>query len=1382
MSLETNNSHNAKNAGSAESAASNDATTSGNKPTSSPLHTCWRGFKLLTRLLIYIPLTLLVLVALLLGTEIGSRLSVNLADKFVPGLELTYGEGTLNQDLRLSHLAWSMTGIKVNAQDVHLVWQPVCFLQKQLCVNELTTGQLAVNIDTHALGEDSVEETPPATEPSELVLPITIMLGNAELNAIDIKVDDMQFAAKRISTQAQWLASGLTLDTLVSDGLSVFIPSGESSAANATNTIANVTNANAIGENTKSNSENPSQSEQANQGKNRATANHADTQTAANNTATKSTQSTKSTAADDSSKVNNSNTDNADDTWALAALPPVFMPFPLQVDELSLHNTRLQIGERVDEFSQASLRGSFRQYQLNLTQLDIAHTDGTLSLKGDLALTHDYPLNIEADIQLNQLPELPELSGQQLSLSLGNSVGQLAINANAKGDADFALKGEITLSDATLPYSFNLTEGRLQWPLKTPLYLVDSLTLVTQGSLKDQSAKLSANLVTPYHSVLAIATDVRHHNSTVTINQFDASGEIGQVGVTGELGYQDAISWKANVLLNELKLQAITLPNDTTVTTEKTKKTANPTPATALPTSLISGQLHTQGKLHDEHWQVALTDTQLSGKLQGYLFDIKGDVSINDALHLSSNGLNANVLGTTLTLNGAANRNWDLNAELQIPNLGLWLPDASGQLQATITVSGDEKQPRLNVVSHIANVKYQDINILESNLSGNYHPLAAHKFDLSLTANTLNLAGQKLATVALAANGDISAQSLTLKAMGDLGVDTEINSQFDQKKSRFNADISRININTPVGVWQLDNAIQIAWDQTKAKGSISGFCLVNPNSRLCLNNQVNLGNKGQAQISYSGNPGKLLQPSLPNNMRWDGAADMLANFAWAPKSKPTADVKLAFAPGSIKLKRAKNRAVTINYELFQLDATLDEKKLATNITFESEGVASWQSELDINVTPDRTLSGYANIKHFDLQPFGEFFPQLDTVQGLLTSDLKFSGNLDEPRVAGNINLTQGALSLTANPTLINKIDMGVRLGGQQADIKGRWMMGDGLARLTGSMQWPQGQFSGEMAVQGENLAVIQPPLALLDVSPDVTLRFDSKQLELKGKIAIPSGNIKIVQLAEGGVATSNDVVFTDSIAAAEVKTSPYAVIAELNIVVGNKLTIDGMGLKGNLQGTLLLQQQAFRPPLLFGDVKVKNGSYKFMGQTLTISTGEVQFVGPTSVPNLNIEAIREIKSEDVTAGVRVTGTPMRPVVTLFSNPAKEQAEILSYIIKGSGFNNTNNEQNNSLMMGAALGLSSQVGGGGAINNIGSTATGLIEEFGFSNVQLDTNDEGRVAISGFIGENLMVKYGVGVFNPGYEMTVRYYLLSQLYLETVSGTLGQSLDIYYNFNIQ
>ncbi|GGP60822.1 hypothetical protein GCM10009347_28860 [Shewanella algicola] len=378
------------------------------------------------------------------------------------------------------------------------------------------------------------------------------------------------------------------------------------------------------------------------------------------------------------------------------------------------------------------------------------------------------------------------------------------------------------------------------------------------------------------------------------------------------------------------------------------------------------------------------------------------------------------------------------------------------------------------------------------------------------------------------------------------------------------------------------------------------------------------------------------------------------------------------------------------------------------------------------------------------------------------------------------DISDGAFALSSNPTLIDKLYLSLALEGQQGQLSGQWHMGDGEVSTQGSLTWPQGQFSGDINVKGSNLAVIQPPMAILNVSPDINMTFDEKLFAVKGQVNVPSGQIKIVPLAEGGIAVSNDVVFNDSISEMTVKTIPYAITADVKVNVGKNLTIDGMGLKGKLSGNLLLQQQAFKPPMLFGDIKVTNGSYKFMGQTLTIDTGEVQFVGPTSVPNLNIEATRDIKDEDITAGVRVTGTPMRPVVTLFSSPAKEQAEVLSYILTGKGFTSTSNEQSNSLMMGAALSLGAQFDGG-AMNSIGSTATGLIEKFGFSNVQLDTNDDGKVAVSGYIGEDLMIKYGVGVFNPGYEMTVRYYLLSQLYLESVSSTLSQSLDIYYSFEI-
>ncbi len=1365
----------------------------------------WQIFKLCTRIIVYVPLSLLVLTALLLGTEIGSRVTVGLADKFVPDLALTYTSGSLNKDLTLAHASWSMDGIKVELKDLHLAWQPTCLLQKQLCVNALTASQIDVNIDTEALsaGGAEVDVPPENAEPSELVLPFGIKLDSAELNNINIAVDKMRFSANHIQTAATWFAEGLTVEQLSSEGLAVLIPTDDSPAPDTQATALQGAGTQAT--DTQVTGTKAAETTAAETTSAATTPPQPETEKSA--TAVVETSAKASTEKPIADKQTDENTDKQASTeeWALAHLPQVFMPFPVDVKYLSLDNSRLQIGPREDLFSHIELQGQFAKYQLTLEKLLLAHSYGEVSVVGQLTLEQDYPLALEVQASVTQVDELPELTHQQLSLTLSQSVGQLGIHALAKGDVDFSLNGQLTLKDPTLPYKVKLEKVRAQWPLQHAEYLVSDLNLDSQGSLTQQAATLNGNVTTPFHKVLAISSELHHQDAKLDIKQFNAKGELGSVDVTGELDYAKAITWKAKVLLDNLKLQEITLP-ETAQTPETTPKkdskapstntdksapatTNTPAPTTAaasatssLPNSLISGQLQTTGRLLDKQWQVALTDTQLSGTMQGYPFDITADVSINDKLYISAKGVNAKVLGSTLTLAGETNKTWNLEGKLQVPDFGLWLPQASGQLQADINVTGDEKHPQVELTAQLVDLVHQNIKLRESTLKAYYKPLDAHEFALSLKSKALQLGSQSLDTVTLGSKGDIQNQKLTLSASGDLGLELGITSQYDMKKSQLQAQVNKINLATPVGRWEIDKDILVAWDQNKSKGNISPFCLVNPNSKVCLDNQVTIGKTGEAQLSYAGNLGKLLVPVLPNNMQWDGGSSLLANFAWAAGRKPTANVDFNFTPGSIKLKRAKNREVTINYQQLDFKANLDAKRLLSSISFESEDVASWQSEVTVNVTPDRTLSGYANIKQINLQPLGEFFPQLNTLEGLLTSRLNFAGTLDAPEVSGNVSLTQGALALTANPTLINKIDMSMDLGGQQASLKGRWMMGNGLGRVTGDMCWPQGQFSGELAIKGDKLAVIQPPLALLDVSPDLTIAFSSQQLEVKGVVDVPSGNIKIVQLAEGGVALSEDVVFDDSIAAAQPKASPYAIVADLNINVGNDLKVDGMGLKGKLQGTLKLQQQAFRPPLLFGDIKVKQGSYKFMGQTLKIRTGEVQFVGPTSVPNLNIEAIREIKSEDLVAGVRVTGTPARPVVTLFSNPAKEQAEILSYIIKGSGFNSSNNEQNNSLMMGAALGLGSQVGGGGAINNIGSTATGIIEEFGFSNVQLDTNDEGRVAISGFIGDNLMVKYGVGVFNPGYEMTVRYYLLSQLYLETVSGTLGQSLDIYYNFNIK
>ncbi|AZG73787.1 translocation/assembly module TamB domain-containing protein [Shewanella livingstonensis] len=1261
----------------------------------------WRNIKLYTRILIYVPLAILMLFAIIIGTPFGSKMGIILVNQFVSDVEVEYASGTLNGDLTLHHLSWSMPGISVNADDLTVEWVPTCLVNRQLCVTNLVASSINVNIISNNIPATEKPNDTDIQDPfAELELPIDINLGHATLAQVNVAVNNMIFHADNLTTQAIWNSTGLVVESLTSQGLIVNIPDAPA---------------------------------------------------------------TKPINAQADSKAIKQTVDTKIEPWPLANLPQVFMPFPINVRQFNATESQLTIGERSDHFSHIALSASFRQFQLGITQLDIQHDDGNVSIIGDITLHDHYPLTLKLVANVDNLPELPGLKQQQLQLDLTQDLSQLKVNAIAEGDSHFKLSAEVNLTTPMLDYQVTLVDADLQWPLNNPLYTSNISRFISKGNIKDQVAQFEGQLTTPYHPTLAVIADVVNRKQKLTINKLNVQSIAGNVDLTGQLSYQDKLTWQANVLTDNIQLQYIDYINQ-----------QNPIK------SKFSGDFISSGTFNDKQWQVAIQQANLSGRLNGYPLNLQGDISLNQDFAINATNLQASALGAQLIVNGQADKVWDIDAELSVPDVSQWLKGGRGNIFAKVDVTGNSANPIVDVNAQINKFSYQGSKLDSLDLRATYRPYAQHEYRIELHNNNLVWDSYKLTDIAFMSEGNQSQQQSKLNTQGDVVINTQISSSSNLDKQQFNAILTEFNISNALGQWQQDKHITVSWDQLKHRGSISRFCLVHPHNKLCLINDVNLGHTGQINMTFTGNPGKSLAPILSNKIIWSGEAALTSQVNWAKGKKPTANVQFTLLPGNIKLTRAKNNTVSIDYQQLLLQASLDEKQINSSLSFDSSGIASWQSQVSVNITPDRTLQGTINVNELNLAPFGEFFPRLETLEGMLSSRLSLSGTLMDPSVSGNIKLSDAAFALSTNPTLIDKLYLSLALEGQQGLLNGQWHMGDGQVTTEGTLAWPQGKFSGDIDIKGSNLAVIQPPMAILNVSPDINMIFDEQLFAIKGKVNVPSGQIKITQLAEGGVAVSNDVVFNDSVSEQTVKTSPYAVTADLNISVGKNLTIDGMGLKGKLEGDLVLQQQAFKPPMLFGDIKVNKGTYKFMGQTLSINTGEVQFIGPTELPNLNIEATREIKENNITAGVRVTGTPMRPVVTLFSNPAKEQAEVLSYILTGKGFTSTTNQQSNSLMMGAALSLGSQFDGG-AMNSIGSTATGLIEKFGFSNVQLDTNDDGKVAVSGYIGDDLMVKYGVGVFNPGYEMTVRYYLFSQLYLESVSSTLSQSLDIYYSFEI-
>ena len=165
-----------------------------------------------------------------------------------------------------------------------------------------------------------------------------------------------------------------------------------------------------------------------------------------------------------------------------------------------------------------------------------------------------------------------------------------------------------------------------------------------------------------------------------------------------------------------------------------------------------------------------------------------------------------------------------------------------------------------------------------------------------------------------------------------------------------------------------------------------------------------------------------------------------------------------------------------------------------------------------------------------------------------------------------------------------------------------------------------------------------------------------------------------------------------------------------------------------------------------------------------------------SQPLLNIEAIRNpeaMENQKVTAGVKVTGIADAPSVEVFSEPSMSQDQALSYILTGRSLENSGDAGSSGSVGAALLGM--------GLAKSGKLVGSIGETFGIQDLNLGTAGVGassKVVVSGNITPRLKIKYGVGLFDGLAEVTLRYRLFPQLFLQSVSG-INQAFDLLYEF---
>ncbi|MCO5101198.1 MAG: translocation/assembly module TamB domain-containing protein [Burkholderiaceae bacterium] len=254
------------------------------------------------------------------------------------------------------------------------------------------------------------------------------------------------------------------------------------------------------------------------------------------------------------------------------------------------------------------------------------------------------------------------------------------------------------------------------------------------------------------------------------------------------------------------------------------------------------------------------------------------------------------------------------------------------------------------------------------------------------------------------------------------------------------------------------------------------------------------------------------------------------------------------------------------------------------------------------------------------------------------------------------------------------------------------------------------------------------------------------------------------------------------------------VAADLELDLGDKLRVRGSGVDVLLAGSLELRGVLPAQPLAYGTVRVAKGTYSAYGQELQITRGRVIFDGPIDNPVIDIVAMR--LGTPVKAGVAVTGTVLSPRVRLVSEPEVPDAEKLSWLVLGVGFDDARSGAQMAALRAAAASLMGSGGGaGGLAHSLGldvltirgaSSGDAFDPDFGAAFPGQSTSGapatgaaQNVVALGKRLSSRVLVTYEQGLRGVWNLLRIQYEITDRLSVRAQTGT-DTALDLLYSFS--
>lgn len=375
--------------------------------------------------------------------------------------------------------------------------------------------------------------------------------------------------------------------------------------------------------------------------------------------------------------------------------------------------------------------------------------------------------------------------------------------------------------------------------------------------------------------------------------------------------------------------------------------------------------------------------------------------------------------------------------------------------------------------------------------------------------------------------------------------------------------------------------------------------------------------------------------------------------------------------------------------------------------------------------------------------------------------------LDPTTLSGRMQMSDGRFEHGGLGAVFQDIGFDLTLESQTLDLKDF----SALGRKGGSLKG-----SGTMGLKdgdASNLNLIADQLVVADrregsavASGTLGLEVDQSAFQINGDLTLDEGMLYLDRLPSGGQEPTLDVRFDDETNEEETE-KPRPIKLDVSVKAPRRLKISGRGMDAELALDSRITGSVSDISIV-GRSEIVRGRFELLGKRFTFQDSDITFAGDPLAAKLDILAVRQ--TDDFLAKVNITGTPLRPEVSLDAEPSLPDDEVLSRVLFGRSPSQLSGLE--AARLAAAL---AQMSGGGGFDLMG----GIEQIAGLDTLDVSQDDSGQfqVATGRYLSEDVYLEVTSNASGaPGVSVEWEARDNVSVGAETVPGE-GQSLTIQW-----